>query len=70
MDQATSKKLFDYIYQSLDDENAADLETFARNFSNNSEVWDVIADHFPDAKPSEVRQILMQAFAAWQQGRS
>lgn len=70
MDAATSEKLHRYILGALDDENACDLETFGRNFLQNGKIWDVIADHFPTAKASEVRRIMLQSFEAWQRDRN
>lgn len=69
MDEASRQKLFHFIYEALDEENSADMETFAQNFYNNGEVWDLIADHFPDAKSGEVRQAMMEAFGLWQKGQ-
>ncbi|MDO8605530.1 MAG: hypothetical protein Q7R40_03245 [Phaeospirillum sp.] len=66
LDDGDSKRLFDYLYQSLDETNASDLETFARSFLHNSKVWDLLAEHFPSATASSVRATMMEAFAAWQ----
>ncbi len=65
MDDATADKLYRFIYQSLDHDNAKDLETFGQNFLQNGKVWDMLADHFPDAKPSELRGIMSKAFQNW-----
>lgn len=69
LDAASRQHLFQAILAALDSDNAADLETFARNFLHKAEVWDLLADRFPDAKASEVRAAMMEAFAAWQQGQ-
>ena len=69
LDQDSRKALFDYLLASLDDDNAADLESFARNFLHNGKVWDLLADHFPTATASAVKAVMMDAFAAWQQQR-
>ena len=69
LDDKSRQRLFDYLYQSLDEGNAADLEAFARNFLHNAQVWDLLADHFPTASASAVRAVMMEAFAAWQKGR-
>ncbi len=65
MDQNTADRLFQHIYESLDSNNAADLETFGRSFLNNSAVWDALADHFPTLKASELRATMMRAFDQW-----
>lgn len=70
MDAATSEKLYRYLFQALDDENARDLETFGQNFLQNGAMWDIIADNFPTAKASEVRSIMMRVFQAWQQAHA
>lgn len=69
LDDQSRKRLFDYLYQALDDDNASDLETFARNFLHNGKVWDLLADHFPNASASAVQAAMMEAFAAWQKTR-
>lgn len=66
MDQATSDKLFRQIYDALDHDNAADLETFGQNFLQNGKVWDMLADLFPTLKSSELRSVMMRAFQQWQ----
>lgn len=65
MDQNTADRLFQHIYDSLDQDNAADLETFAQAFLQNGEMWDTLADLFPTAKASELRAIMMRAFDQW-----
>ena len=69
LDDQNRQRLFDYILGSLGDENAADLEAFARNFLHNAKVWDLLADHFPDASASGVRGVMMEAFAAFQKSK-
>ena len=69
LDDTSRKRLFDYLHQSLDEGNAADLETFAQHFLHNGQVWDLLAEHFPTASASAVRAVMMEAFAAWQKGR-
>lgn len=64
------KRLFDAIYRVLDDGNARDLETFARQILHNGGMWDSLADAFPTASASVMRSVMMEAFAAWQKGRS
>lgn len=66
MDQATSDKLFRQIYDALDHDNAADLETFGQNFLQNGKVWDMLADLFPTLKSAELRTVMMRAFQQWQ----
>lgn len=70
MDEATSEKLYRYLFQALDEENARDLETFGQNFLQNGAMWDIIADNFPTAKASEVRSIMMRVFQSWQQAQT
>lgn len=65
MDQNTADRLFQHIYDSLDQDNAADLETFAQAFLQNGGMWDVLADLFPTAKASELRAIMMRAYDQW-----
>lgn len=65
MDQNTADQLYRHIYAALDHDNAADLETFGQNFLQNGKVWDMLADLFPTAKPSELRTIMMRAFEQW-----
>lgn len=65
MDPTTANRLFRHIYQALDHDNAADLETFGRNFLQNGKIWDALADLFPDIKPSELRAAMMRAFDQW-----
>jgi hypothetical protein len=69
LDEQNRQRLFDYVYRCLDEDNAADLETFAQHFLNNGEAWDIIAEHFPTASASMVRTVMMEAFAAWQKGQ-
>ena len=69
LDDQNRQRLFDYILGSLDGDNAADLESFARNFLHNAKVWDLLADHFPDASASGVRAVMMEAFAAFQKSK-
>lgn len=69
LDDESRKRLFSYLYEALDDDTAADMETFARNFLHNSDVWDMIADAFPDASASEVKAVMMEVYGAWQQGQ-
>ena len=69
LDDQSRQRLFDYIYGSLDDDSAADLDSFARNFLHNAKVWDLLADHFPDASASGIRAVMMEAFAAWQKAK-
>lgn len=66
MDQTTADRLFRQIYDALDHDNAADLETFGRNFLQNGKVWDMLADLFPTLKASELRGVMMKAFQQWQ----
>lgn len=66
MDQTTADQLFRHIYDALDHDNAADLETFGQNFLQNGKVWDILADLFPTIKASELRDIMMRAFQQWQ----
>ncbi|MBC7906169.1 MAG: hypothetical protein H7Y60_05400 [Rhodospirillaceae bacterium] len=70
MDEATKDKLYRYLLQALDDDNARDLETFGQNFLQSGAMWDIIADAFPTAKASEVRQIMMRAFQTHQQAHA
>lgn len=65
MDQTTADRLFRHIYDALDHDNAADLETFGQNFLQNGKVWDMLADLFPTAKASELRGAMMRAFDQW-----
>jgi hypothetical protein len=65
MDQNTADRLYKHIYDALDHDNAADLETFGQNFLQNGKVWDMLADLFPTAKASELRGIMMRAFDQW-----
>jgi hypothetical protein len=65
MDEATTDRLYRHIYDALDHDNAADLETFGRNFLQNGAVWDRLADLFPTLKSSELRGIMMRAFDQW-----
>lgn len=65
MDQTTADRLFRHIYDALDHDNAADLETFGQNFLQNGKVWDMLADLFPETKPSQLRAVMMRAFDQW-----
>lgn len=66
MDQTTADRLFRHIYDALDHDNAADLDTFGQNFLQNGKVWDMLADLFPTIKASELRGVMMRAFQQWQ----
>jgi hypothetical protein len=68
-DEASSKRLFEQLYEAFDDDNAADPEIFAQNFLHNSELIDEIADHYPSATMSAVRQVMNEAYAAWKLGQ-
>ncbi len=68
-DEQSRQRLFDYLQQSFDDDNAADLETFAQNFLHNGTLWDRLADLFPTASASAMRTAMTEAFAEWQKGR-
>ncbi|RAU23080.1 hypothetical protein CU669_06645 [Paramagnetospirillum kuznetsovii] len=63
------KHLLDYLRQSFDDDNAADMECFAQNFLHNGKVWDLLAEHFPAASASIVKSAMMEAYADWSQDR-
>ncbi len=69
-DEAGRKRLSQQLQGSFDADNAGDLDAFARNFLHNSALWDAIADHYPTASASAVRGIMMEAYAAWQAGRT
>jgi hypothetical protein len=60
------QRLLAYLAQAMDESNAADLESFARNFLHSAAIWDLLADHFPDAAPSAIRAVMMEAFNARQ----
>lgn len=68
-DEQSRKRLFDYLQQSFDDGNAADLETFARNFLHNGALWDRLADLFPTVGAAAMRSVMTEAFADWHKGR-
>jgi hypothetical protein len=68
-DEQSRQRLFDYLQQSFDDENAADMEIFAQNFLHNGALWDRLADLFPTASASVLRAVMTEAFAQWQKGR-
>jgi len=68
-DEASRKRLFDQLGGAFDDDNAGDMEAFARNFLHNGTLWDAIAEHYPTASASAVKGIMMEAFTAWQAGR-
>ena len=70
MDDLAADRLYRFVYQSLDHDNAKDLETFGQSFLQNGKVWDMLADHFPDAKPSDIRRIMTKAFQQWSQDHS
>ncbi|CAA7611558.1 hypothetical protein [Magnetospirillum sp. UT-4] len=62
MDQANRDRMTAIIGAMLDDENAADLDTFGREVLNNGRVWDILADSFPDARSSDVKTAMLEAF--------
>jgi hypothetical protein len=64
-DEQSRQRLMDYLVQSFDHENAADLETFAQNFLHNGALWDRLADHFPTASASVLRSVMTEAFTEW-----
>lgn len=66
MDQTTADRLFRHIYDALDHDNAADLDTFGQHFLQNGKVWDMLADLFPTLKASELRGVMLRAFNQWQ----
>jgi len=70
LDQGSRTALFDYLLASFDDDNAADMEAFARNFLHNGKIWDLLAEHFPTASPSSVKAVMLEAFTAWSKRRS
>ncbi|KIL97496.1 hypothetical protein CCC_00557 [Paramagnetospirillum magnetotacticum MS-1] len=68
-DEQSRQRLFDYLQQSFDDDNAADLETFAQNFLHNGALWDRLADLFPNASATALRTVMTEAFAEWRKLR-
>ncbi len=58
--------LREVLRRALDDNNAADLETFTREVLHNGAFWDLIAEAFPTASASVVRTLMLEAFAARQ----
>lgn len=66
MDPTLADRLCRHIYDALDHDNAADLETFGQNFLQNGKIWDMLADLFPTAKASDLRAAMMRAFQQWQ----
>lgn len=69
LDDVQRRQLFSFLYEAFDDDNAADMDMFAQNFLHNTDVWDTIADHFPDASVSAVKAVMLEAYGAWQQGQ-
>ncbi|CAA7625842.1 hypothetical protein [Magnetospirillum sp. SS-4] len=68
-DDEDRRRLFEAVYRSLDQDSAADLDTFARHVLHNGALWDRLADAFPAASASTMRSVMMEAFAAWQKER-
>ncbi len=68
-DEQSRQRLFDYLQQSFDDDNAADMEIFAQNFLHNGALWDRLADLFPTASASAMRAAMTEAFVQWRKGR-
>ncbi|CUW37706.1 conserved protein of unknown function [Magnetospirillum sp. XM-1] len=68
-DEQSRQRLITFLQQSFDDDNAADMESFAQNFLHNGALWDRLADLFPTASASAMRATMTEAFAAWQKSR-
>ncbi|MBI2236858.1 MAG: hypothetical protein HYU60_07930 [Magnetospirillum sp.] len=68
-DEASRKRLFQQLYEALDDETAGSIEAFAQNFLHNSELIDAIADQYPTASMSAVRAVMNEAYGAWKLGQ-
>lgn len=65
LDADSRQRLFTYLHDAFDDDNAGDMDAFALNFLHNAKVWDALADAFPTASASAVRTVMMEAYAAW-----
>lgn len=70
MDPTDRDRLHRYLLDAFDDDNAGDMQAFARNFLHNSKVWDTIADVFPKASVSQVKAVMMDAYGAWEKQRT
>ena len=68
-DAESRQRLFDYLQNTFDDDNAADMEAFAQNFLHNGAVWDLLADHFPTVSASVMRAVMTEAFTHWRRER-
>lgn len=66
MDDNSNEQLYRAILAALDCDNAHDMETFGQNFLQNGAVWDMLAEQFPTAKPSDVRRAMTRAFETFQ----
>lgn len=66
LDADSKKKLHAYFYQAFDEQNAGTMDAFVQNFLHNGAVFDLIADAFPTASISQVKQVLMEAYGTWQ----
>lgn len=65
MDSGSRQRLHDFLYDSFDDDNAADMETFGQNYLHNGTLLDAIGDRFPTASMSVVKAVMMEAYGAW-----
>lgn len=70
LDTASRGRMYAYFYDCFDEENAGTMDLFVQNFLHNTGVWDVVADHFPTASVSQVKQVMMEAYGAWEKERS
>lgn len=69
LDEQSRRRLMDHLQETFDDDNAADMETFARNFLHNGALWDRLGDLFPTMSASALRSLMTEAFAEWRKRR-
>lgn len=69
LDHDSRERLYTYFYKSFDEDDAGDMDAFVRNYLHNAQVWDIVADHFPTAKASQVKTVMNEAYAQWVKDR-
>ncbi|HSV29839.1 MAG TPA: hypothetical protein VLL76_09770 [Candidatus Omnitrophota bacterium] len=70
LDPESRKRLVAYFYEAFDEDNAGSMEAFAQNFLHNGAVFDLVADNFPKATMSAVKQAMMEAYGLWEKARA
>lgn len=69
MSAESRQRLKDTLLASFDEDDAGTMDLFVQNYLHNARMWDMIAEGFPDATATTVKQVMMEAYGAWEKER-